>query len=155
MPLRLGTEMPELTGATEWLNGEEPTREALTGSPTLVHFWAVSCYICKDNMPTLEEWKRAYGPQGLKLVAVHMPRQESDLNVAQVKATLEEFRVEEPCAVDNEHAIGDRFQTAGLWPHYFLFDAEGNLRGRSAGNAGLGMIESALKRMLDAEPVPA
>jgi thiol-disulfide isomerase/thioredoxin len=152
MPLRIGTDLPELTGATEWLNGSEVKSEDLVGAPTLVHFWAVSCYICKNNLPTLQEWKQNYGPKGLKVVAIHMPRQESDVDVEKVKATLAEFGMDEPCAVDNEHTVGERYQTGGLWPSYFLFDAEGKMRSRAAGNAGLTSIDTALKRLLDPEP---
>lgn len=154
MPLRIGTEMPSLEGATEWLNGGEITREALAGSPTLIHFWSVSCYICKNNLPTLQEWKREYGPKGLKFVAIHMPRAEDELDVARVKAAAEEFAIDEPCAIDNEHTVGERFETGGLWPYYFLFDAEGHMKTRAAGNAGLGTVETALKRLLDV-PEPA
>ncbi len=151
MPLRTGTEMPELGGATEWLNSEV-TRETLVGSPTLFHFWSVSCYICKNNMPTLKEWETIYGKHGLKFVAVHMPRAENELDTAWVQRVADEFHVTEPCAVDNDHVLGDRFQTGGLWPHYFLFDAEGKLRSRAAGDAGLKMMEGTLKRMFpDAE----
>jgi thiol-disulfide isomerase/thioredoxin len=151
MPLRIGTEMPDLEGATEWLNSET-NRDQLAGSPTLVHFWSVSCYICKNNLPTLQEWKRTYGPKGLKFVAVHMPRNEGELDVEKVKAAIAEFAIDEPCAVDNEHTIGDRYETAGLWPYYFLFDAEGKMKTRSAGNAGLTAVETALKRIMEAEP---
>jgi thiol-disulfide isomerase/thioredoxin len=152
MPLRIGTDLPELTGATEWLNGDEVSVAELAGSPTLIHFWAVSCYMCKNNLPTLEQWKKTYGPKGLKIVAIHMPRQETDLEVAKVREALSAFSMDEPCAVDNEHTIGDRFETGGLWPSYFLFDAEGKMRSRAAGDAGLTSIGSALKRLLDPEP---
>lgn len=154
MPLRTGTEMPSLDGATDWVNGEANAAD-LRGRPTLVHFWAISCYICKDNMPTLQAWKETYGPQGLRFVAVHAPRGEDDLDTEKVKAAIAQFHIDEPCAIDDEHTLVDRFQLNGLWPHYFLFDAEGNLRGRSAGNAGLAMVESSLKRLLEAEAAVA
>ena len=35
-------------------------------------------------MPKLNEWKKTYGA-GVNFVAVHMPRQESDTDVATVK----------------------------------------------------------------------
>jgi hypothetical protein len=54
--------------------------------------------------------------------------------------------------VDNEHVLGDRFETDGLWPVYLLFDAEGKLRGRAAGAAGLSTLGNALERMV---PAPA
>jgi hypothetical protein len=149
MPLRIGAELPELTDATEWV-GPSVTREELIGSPALIHFWSVSCYICKNNLPTLHTWKETYGPQGLKVVAVHMPRSEAELDVEKVKAAIVEHGITEPCAIDNEHEIGDRFQMAGLWPHYFLFDAEGKMRSRAAGDAGLKMIDTSLKRLFEA-----
>jgi hypothetical protein len=34
-----------------------------------------------------------------------------------------------------------------LWPAYFLFDKEGNLKRRAAGNAGLGMLQPILTEM--------
>ena len=139
------------------LNGWErttalpPTPDFLRGRPTLVHFWSISCYICKDNLPTLESWKQTYGSgeNGLQFVAVHMPRSEEDLDVARVRELVAEYGIDEPCAIDNEHEIGDRFETGGLWPYYVLFDADGKMKTRAAGNAGLTNVETALKRIGD------
>ena len=139
--------MPSFEGATEWVNGPVDPEE-LKGEPTLVHFWAVSCYICKDNMPKLADWKKTYGEQGLRFVAVHMPRQESDTDVAAVKERIAQYAIDEPCAIDNQHEVGERFQTTGYWPYYFLFDAEGKMRSRAAGDVGLTQIEKAVVRLL-------
>ena len=58
MPMRIGTEMPGFEGATEWINGDERRRRLKQkGIPTLVHFWSVSCGICKENMPRVSEWR--------------------------------------------------------------------------------------------------
>ena len=147
MPLRLGTPMPMLSGATEWLNGE-PAPGDLRGSPVLVHFWAVSCHICHDNMATLRKWRDEYGPRGLKPVGIHMPRQEEDMDVAKVREEVKAMDVTEPCAIDNTHAMADAFQNKFM-PAYFLFDREGNLKSRTAGDAGLAMLESALARQFE------
>ncbi len=144
--------MPELEGATEWIGGEV-SREDLLGSPTLIHFWAISCHICHDNMPTIARWRDTYADRGLKVVAVHMPRQESDTDVEAVRAEMAALGITEPCAIDNRHAIGERFENQ-FWPAYFLFDSEGKMRSRSAGNAGLTMLEGALKRLME-QPVSA
>lgn len=146
MPLRSGTPMPELSGATEWINGEV-SREDLLGSPTLVHFFARSCPICHDNMPTVAEWRDRYKELGLKVVGVHMPREQADTEMEPVRADIAGMGLTEPCAIDNRHAIGERFES-NLWPAYFVFDAEGAMRGRAAGYAGLKMIETPLKRVL-------
>ncbi|HSV74899.1 MAG TPA: redoxin family protein [Chthonomonadales bacterium] len=149
MPMRVGTPLPALDGATGWIN-REPDQEALKGNVTLVHFWSVSCHICHDNQPCLRKWRDLYGPQGLRLVAIHMPRSESDTDVERVKQCVAEKGIDEPCAIDNMHALADRFENQHRFvPHYYLFDREGCLRSRAAGNAGLAMLEAALKRQFD------
>ena len=50
--------MPTFEGATEWFNGTQAHAEAETRQrPTLVHFWSVSCGICKDNLPRVAQWR--------------------------------------------------------------------------------------------------
>ena len=80
-------------------------------------------------------------------MSIHMPRMESDMNVEKVKAIAEELGLTGPCAIDNDHTLGDRFQTGGVWPTYFLFDAEGKLRSRAAGSLGIKMAENSLRRL--------
>lgn len=150
MPMRTGTPMPQWTGATEWLNGQ-PDREALRGRPVLVYFWAVSCHICHENMPTLSLWREKLGPRGLGMVAMHMPRQEADTDVERVRAMAAELGIADPCGIDNRHDVADAFQNVYV-PAYYLFDREGNLRSRAAGDAGLGLLEAALTRQF---PKPA
>lgn len=147
--LRSGAPLPSLAGATRWLHGE-PDAASIQGRPTLVHFWAISCPICKDNLPTLRRWQDEYSPRGLQFIAVHMPRQESDTREGAVEAAVRELGLTEPVALDDAHALGERFETGGLWPVYYLFDAGGRLKSRAAGAAGLGMVEAALRRMLAA-----
>ena len=151
MPLPFGNCLPPLGGATDWLDAPVAT-DALQGRPTLVQFWAVSCPVCKINMPALLTFLETYQREGLQILSVHRPRMESDMDVAKVRAVAEELALTGPCAIDNEHTIGDLFQTGGVWPCYFLFDAGGRLRSRAAGNLGLIMAENSLKRMLAPEP---
>lgn len=147
MSLPIGTMVPTLQGATEWLDDPLPTEDS-RGHPTFVQFWAVSCPVCKFNMPRVMQLLDTYGRQGLQLLSVHMPRMEADMDVEKVRAAAAEMGLAGPCAIDNAHAIGDRFQTGGVWPCYFLFDAEGRLRSRAAGASGLKMAENSLKRLL-------
>ncbi|MBO0186172.1 TlpA family protein disulfide reductase, partial [Vibrio parahaemolyticus] len=55
--------------------------QQIKGQPTLIHFWAVSCGICKDKMPQLRDLISKYEPAGLKTIAVHMPRYEADTDL--------------------------------------------------------------------------
>ena len=103
-------------------------------------------------MPGLLNFLETYQDDGLQLLSVHMPRMDSDMDVQRVRTAADELTLTGPCAIDNAHTIGDLFQTGGVWPCYFLFDAEGRLRSRAAGILGLKMAENSLKRMLAPEP---
>ena len=151
MSLRLNTPMPDLSGATEWLN-RRLDGASLAGQPALIYFWSVSCRICHDNMPRLAEWRSRYAPRGLRLVAVHVPRQEQDTDVDGVRAALKAFQIADPCAVDNRHALKTAFSAAYL-PAYFLFDPEGRLRARAGGEAGPSLLEQPLHRLFEREGV--
>lgn len=136
--------MPSLAGATEWLNGE-PKAEDLAGAPVLVHFWSLSCHICHDNMPAIAEWRDAYAARGLRVVAIHLPREDAETDVARVREDAARMGITEPLGIDNAVAVADAFDNRFV-PAYFLFDREGHLRSRSAGDAGLGLLKGALAR---------
>ena len=148
MPLRIGTSRPTLDGATEWLNDADPSA-TLAGQPTLVHFWAVSCGICKENMPKVHEWRDQFQAAGLRVIAVHMPRYEADTNLDAVREAVTTYDITEPCAVDNLHKLRDAFQNEqGFVPAYYLFDAEGKLKSFAAGEHGTALLSAALNRVL-------
>jgi thiol-disulfide isomerase/thioredoxin len=158
MGMRIGTEMPRLDGATEWFGGTQAHAEAQAkGQPTLVHFWSLSCGICKENMPRIAEWRDSLKERGLRVIAVHMPRYESDTDVEAVRAAIETNNIIEPCAIDNEHRLREAFQNdQGYVPAYYFFDGEGKLRGFAAGERGLDLLKATLERVMNAaETVPA
>lgn len=152
MPLRIGADLPSLDAATEWINGEVGSAD-LIGSPALVYFWAVSCHICKDNMPKLAEWRTKYGG-ALQLVGVHMPRQESDMELEGVKEAIDRYAIPDPVGIDNTHGVGDAFENR-FWPAYFLFDSEGKLKGRTAGDVGLEVMDKTLAKVMEEAAQPA
>ena len=150
MGMRIGTEMPRLEGATEWFGGTQAHAEAeAMGHPTLVHFWSLSCGMCKENLPRVAEWRDGLKEQGLRVVAVHMPRYETDTDVEAVREAIAANSITEPCAIDNEHKLKDAFQNdQGYVPAYYLFDGEGKLRSFAAGERGLDLLKSTLDRVL-------
>ncbi len=152
MGMRIGTEMPALAGATEWFGGTQAHAEAeAKGQPTLVHFWSMSCGICKENMPRIAEWREGLKEKGLCVIAVHMPRYETDTDVEQVRQAIATNSITEPCAIDNEHKLKEAFQNdQGYVPAYYLFDGEGKLRSFAAGERGLDLLKATLDRVLTA-----
>jgi thiol-disulfide isomerase/thioredoxin len=144
--------MPPLDGATEWFGGTQAHAEAeAKGHPTLVHFWSLSCSMCKDNMPRVGEWRDELRERGLRVIAVHLPRYEADTDVEAVREAIATYGITEPCAVDNEHKLKDAFQNDhGYVPAYYFFDGEGKLRGFAAGERGLDMLKATLDRVMNA-----
>ena len=152
MPMRIGTPMPSLEGATEWLKGSagEVLNDA-EGHPVLIHFWSVSCGMCKDNLPRVAEWRETYRDAGLRLVAIHMPRYPEDMNVDSVRDAVAKHEINDALAVDNEHKLRDAFQNdQGYVPAYYLFDEQHKLKSFAAGEYGVKVIGPALERMLAA-----
>jgi thiol-disulfide isomerase/thioredoxin len=153
--MRIGEALPTFEGATEWLNGSsEDAEKAVKDSPALIYFWATSCGICKENMPKLKVLKEKY--PALKTIAVHMPRYEADTNLDKVRSTIEEHSIKDICAVDNKHKLKEAFKNEQAWvPVYYLFDAEGKLKSRAAGEYGVGVLTKAVEKMFQAKSASA
>src|SRR5699024_9654719 len=104
--------------------------------------WSISCGICKKNMPDVLKIRDEN--ENLKVVGIHMPRSEKDTDVDAVKEAIEKYDLTHPQAIDNQHSIVDAFENEFV-PAFYLFDEEGQLRHRSAGEKALNMLERPLQ----------
>ncbi len=148
MPLRTKSPLPSLDGAAAWVNGPEPTADDLAGHPVLVHFWSISCYICHNVADVVTGWREKYGPQGLKVIAVHQPRGPEELDVTKVTEDAHgEMGITQPLAVDNTHAIVKAFQNEFV-PAYYVFDRNHELVHRQAGDRGFERLEQKIEEVL-------
>ncbi|SDC09176.1 TlpA disulfide reductase family protein [Shouchella lonarensis] len=146
MPLKLRSPMPELTGATTWLNGEVKREDLVGNKPTLIHFWSISCGLCKEAMPDVNNFRDEYSDK-LHVVAVHMPRSEKDLDLDEVKRVAAEHDITQPIFVDNDHKLTDALENEYV-PAYYVFDREGQLRHFQAGGGGMKMLTKRVNRVL-------
>ncbi len=147
--MRLRSDMPELSGATEWINGEVSKSDLIGDKPTLIHFWSVSCGLCKEAMPNINQFRDDFKDE-LNVIAVHMPRSEKDLDINQIKEVAAEHDITQPIFVDNAHALTDAFENEYV-PAYYVFDAEGKLRHYQAGGDGMKMLTKRVNRVLGKE----
>ncbi|ENQ3104534.1 Thiol-disulfide isomerase or thioredoxin [Bacillus sp. 491mf] len=145
--MKLREPMPSLEGATTVLNGEVVKESLIGDKPTLIHFWSVSCHLCKEAMPSINEFRDNYKDK-LNVIAVHMPRSEEDLDLENVKAVAAEHGIVQPILVDNQHAITDSFENQYV-PAYYVFDKNGVLRHFQAGGSGMQMLTKRVNRVLD------
>jgi eukaryotic-like serine/threonine-protein kinase len=149
--MKLDSNMPSFDGATAWFN--ETAAKAVydtKGRPTLVHFWSISCEISEANLPQVAELRDERKREGLRVIAVHLPRYETETDTEAVRDAIVKLKVTEPCAVDNEHKLREAFcNEQGYVPAYYLFDPQSKLKSFTAGERGLAMIEDRLDRMLE------
>ena len=153
MTLRMDSDMPSLEGGTDWFNSEPIQTSSLAGNAVLVHFWSISCGTCKESLPDIAGWIEKYTPKGLKVIAIHMPRQESDTDVKAVKECIDEYEIKQPCVIDNWHTITDAFENKFV-PAYYIFDSSLKMRHFSAGEKAVKMVEPALERLLNQQEAP-
>ncbi|MEC5426025.1 redoxin domain-containing protein [Virgibacillus sp. C22-A2] len=145
--MKLRDQMPELEGATEWFNSSAIEKKDLVGNkPTLIHFWSVSCGLCKEAMPNVNEFRDEY-KEDLNVIAVHMPRSEKDLDLEDIESVAKEHDISQPIFVDNDHKLTDAFDNQYV-PAYYVFDEEGKLRHFQAGGGGMKMLRKRVNRVL-------
>lgn len=155
MPLRMRTPLPSFDGAAAWLNGDGPASASLSGKPVLVHFWSMSCSICHDVAERVAGWRDRFASEGLEVIAVHQPRGAAELDIEKVAADAHAaMHITQPCAVDNEHVLVDRFANQFV-PAYYVFDRQHELRHFQAGDKGYDRIEATLERVLGEERAAA
>ncbi|WP_102262037.1 TlpA family protein disulfide reductase [Mesobacillus jeotgali] len=145
--MRLRQPMPEISGATEWLNGEFTRNQLVGENPALIHFWSISCHLCKVAMPSVNELRDNYKDR-LNVMAVHMPRSDKDMNMEEIKKVAAEHQISQPIFIDDEHKLTAAFENQYV-PAYYLFDRNGLLRHFQAGGSGLKMLEKRVDRVLE------
>ncbi|MBE4908907.1 TlpA family protein disulfide reductase [Bacillus luteolus] len=145
--MKLREPMPELDGASAWLNGEVTKTDLVGERPTLIHFWSISCGLCKEAMPDINQFRDEYKDK-LNVIAVHMPRSEKDLDLEEIKEVAAQHDISQPIYVDSNHKLTDAFENQYV-PAYYVFDAEGKLRHFQAGGSGMKMLTKRVNRVLE------
>ncbi|MFJ7932991.1 TlpA family protein disulfide reductase [Sporosarcina sp. NPDC096371] len=144
--MKLRDQMPELDGATAWLNGKQTKAQLVGEKPTLIHFWSISCHLCKEAMPEVNEFRDRF-KKYLNVVAVHMPRSADDLDMDQIKSVAVKHDITQPIFVDSDATLTDKFDNQYV-PAYYVFDKDGQLRHFQAGGGGMKMLEKRVNRVL-------
>ena len=122
--LRIEGELPDLGGATTWLNSEPLTPAGLRGKVVLVQFCTYSCVNWLRTLPYVRAWSQKYGDYGLVVVGVHSPEFPFEHEVEKVRPALEGMRVDFPIALDNDFAVWRAFDN-NAWPALYFIDDGG------------------------------
>lgn len=139
--------LPELNGATLWLNSPPLTREQLRGKVVLIDFWTYSCINCLRALPYVKAWAEKYAAQGLVVIGVHAPEFAFEKDPANVRRAVRELGITYPVALDNNFAIWRAFNNQ-YWPAHYFIDAQGRVRYHHFGEGEYDRSENVIRQLL-------
>jgi cytochrome c biogenesis protein CcdA/thiol-disulfide isomerase/thioredoxin len=140
--------LPDLGGATGWLNSQPLSAQALRGKVVLIDFWTFACVNCQRALPYVRAWAEKYQDQGLVVIGVHSPEFAFERNVDNVKRAANDLGVHFPIAIDNNFAIWRSFSNQ-YWPAHYFIDAQGRIRFHHFGEGEYERSEQVIRQLLD------
>jgi methionine-S-sulfoxide reductase len=140
-------DMPELRGATTWLNSKPLTKAALRGKVVVVDFWTYSCINCLRALPYINAWYEHYKDSGLVVIGVHSPEFGFEKDGANVRMAVQKFGITYPVAMDSDMALWNAFHNQ-FWPAHYFIDANGKIRGHHFGEGKYARSERTIRQLL-------
>jgi thiol-disulfide isomerase/thioredoxin len=142
--------VPELGGATGWLNSEPLGPAELRGQAVLVNFWTLTCINWLRQEPYVRAWSQAYRDDGLVVIGVHTPEFSFEHELDRVRLATKERGIDYPIVVDNEYDIWRAFDNH-YWPALYFVDGDGIIRDQHFGEGRYGESERVIQRLLGVE----
>jgi thiol-disulfide isomerase/thioredoxin len=148
-PLALGDDgsLPDLRGATGWLNSAPMSGKSLRGKVVLVDFWTYTCINSLRPLPYVKGWAAKYKEAGLIVIGVHTPEFSFEKESRNVENAARDLKVTYPVAIDSDYAIWRAFNNE-YWPAQYLVDGKGRIRYHHFGEGDYREIERVLEKLL-------
>jgi thiol-disulfide isomerase/thioredoxin len=140
-------QMPEVDGATAWLNSAPLSRKALRGKVVLVNFWTYSCINSLRELPYMKAWAAKYRAAGLVVIGVHTPEFGFEKDSTNVKAAVLGLNVIYPIPIDSNYSIWTSFHNE-YWPADYLIDGKGRIRYHHFGEGEYDKSERVIQALL-------
>jgi cytochrome c biogenesis protein CcdA/thiol-disulfide isomerase/thioredoxin len=148
--------LPDLSGATAWINSPALTPASLHGKVVLVDFWTYSCINCLRTLPYIKAWNEKYKDSGLVIIGVHTPEFPFEKDEANVRKAVQDLGITYPIAMDNDYNIWRSFNNQ-YWPAHYFIDATGKIRYHHFGEGGYDESEQWIRGLLEEanhQPLP-
>ena len=145
--------MPQLDGATGWLNSEPLDPAGLRGNVVLVNFWTLTCINWLRQEPYVRAWSQTYRDDGLVVIGVHTPEFSFEHELDRVRHAIEERAIDYPVALDNDYAIWGAFDNH-YWPALYFIDRDGIIRDDHFGEGRYEQSERVIQQLLGIEREP-
>jgi thiol-disulfide isomerase/thioredoxin len=140
--------LPDLSGATAWINSPPLSAASLRGKVVVVDFWAYSCINCLRSLPAIQGWYERYKDSGLVIIGVHTPEFPFEKNEANVRKAMRKMGVDYPVAMDNDYRIWRAFHNQ-YWPAHYFIDATGRVRYHHFGEGDNEESEAWIRKLLE------
>jgi cytochrome c biogenesis protein CcmG, thiol:disulfide interchange protein DsbE len=114
-----GDTAPKFSIRTE--NGQQVSRSDFPGKLLMVNFWATWCPPCVEEMPSLNEFARAMGPEGVTVLGISVDRNEKAY-----RDFLSRNQLQFLVARDPEENISSSYGTF-KWPETYVINRDGKV----------------------------
>ena len=151
------TTLPDLSGATAWINSPPLTPASLRGKVVLVDFWTYSCINCLRTLPYVKAWYAKYKDSGFVVLGVHTPEFPFEKDESNVRKAVHDLGILYPVAMDNDYSIWQSFNNQ-YWPAHYFIDATGRIRYHQFGEGNYDQSEAWIRSLLeeaDHQPISA
>ncbi len=140
--------------ADQWLGAPAGglSGASLRGKPVLVEFWTYLCYNCKNVEGWMKETYATYAPQGLQVIGVHTPEFDIERDVDNVRDYMKKNGITYPVAIDNGFRVWRKYNATNAWPAFLVYDRQGELVFRHAGERAVLGAEQAIRKALQETP---
>jgi cytochrome c biogenesis protein CcdA/thiol-disulfide isomerase/thioredoxin len=142
------TMLPDLSGATAWINSAPLTPAALHGKVVLIDFWTYSCINCLRTLPYVNAWYERYKESGLVVIGVHTPEFPFEKDESNVRKAVQRLGIRYPVAMDNDYSIWRAFNNE-YWPAQYFIDAAGHVRYHHFGEGDDQQSEAWIRGLLE------
>ncbi|WP_158822867.1 cytochrome c biogenesis protein DipZ [Granulicella sp. S156] len=140
--------LPDLSGATAWINSPPLTPASLRGKVVLVDFWTYSCINCLRTLPYIKAWNEKYKDSGLVVIGVHTPEFPFEKDESNVRKAVHDLGITYPVAMDNDYRIWRNFNNE-YWPAHYFIDATGHIRYHHFGEGNYDESEKWIRSLLE------
>jgi cytochrome c biogenesis protein CcmG, thiol:disulfide interchange protein DsbE len=130
-PVTVGSAAPPFTAATVDARPRAKSLADYKGQVVLLNIWATWCLPCRTEMPSIQALHRAFGPRGLKVVAVSIDDPGSE---QAIRDFASEYGLTFEILHDASGEIQRTYQTTGV-PETFVIGADGVIRKKVIGAA--------------------
>jgi len=123
-PVVVGTDAPDFRAATLDSVPQQKSLADYRGQVVVLNVWATWCLPCRVEMPSIEKLHEAYGPKGLKIVAISIDDPGTD---AQIREFVKTFGLTFQILHDPKNVISESYQVGG-YPETFVVGRDGVIR---------------------------